>query len=107
MRVKEDADLKEIKWKTTFKSLEDEKRDLKFILKQKGKENRPALGESNALENPLTQHDRDWAEQLRKADQRYPPFFNHPHPSHPISIDLEPSSTAMRQPKPNASEISQ
>jgi hypothetical protein len=32
MKLKEDTSFKDIKWKTVFKSLEDEKRDLKFLL---------------------------------------------------------------------------
>lgn len=32
IRCKEDADYKDNRWKTTFKSLEGEKRDLKFVV---------------------------------------------------------------------------
>ena len=35
IRMKEKIDLSEIKWETSLKSLEDQKRDLKFIVDQK------------------------------------------------------------------------
>ena len=35
IKVKEDADFKDNRWKTTMKSLEGEKNDLKFVLQQK------------------------------------------------------------------------
>jgi centrosomal protein CEP135 len=35
MKIKEDLDYRETKWKTTFRSVEGEKNDLKFLLQQK------------------------------------------------------------------------
>ena len=73
MKLKEDTSFKDIKWKTVFKSLEDEKRDLKFLLSQKEntQPNHPPLSQEIQNQGPgfeSQKRDKEWAESLRKAD---------------------------------------
>jgi len=52
--VKEDAEFKDVKWKTVYKSLEDEKRDLKFLLNQKDGKIQTLLSNNRGIEAKLS-----------------------------------------------------
>ena len=55
IKIKEDAEFKDVKWKTVYKSLEDEKRDLKFMLTQKDAKIEKILSNSRGVEAKLSQ----------------------------------------------------